>query len=61
MGLSSGVVMGNSFVPFEVSMGISREEFNSGKTGYSQKIASLCSAARERPIKAIPGHGYCLG
>ena len=53
--------MGNSFVPFEVSMGISREEFNSGKTGYSQKIAFPCSAARERPIKAIAGHGYCLG
>ena len=51
--------MGNSFVPFEVSMGIPREEF-SGKTGYSQKIASPCSAARERPIKVIAGHGYCL-
>ena len=53
--------MGNSFVPFEVSMGISREEFNSGKTGYSQKNCFPCSAARERPIKVIAGHGYCLG
>lgn len=35
--------MGNSFVLFEVSMGISREEFNSGKTGYTQKIAFPCA------------------